>query len=53
MSQFNIEGRLITLNYKGGEVKVLLPPDVSAVKRIVTDPSRAQNRRRRFSTRAT
>ena len=39
MSQFDINGRLITLKYKGGEVKVLFPPDVSVMKRIVTDHS--------------
>lgn len=33
----NIKGRLMTLKYKGGEVKVVVPPDVPVVKRIVTD----------------
>lgn len=35
----NIKGRLMTLKYKGGEVKVLLPPDVPVMNRIVTDRS--------------
>ena len=39
MSQFYINGRLITLKYKGGEVKVLFPPDVSVMKGIATDRS--------------
>lgn len=35
-----IKGRLMTLKYKGGEVKVLVPPpDVPVVKRIVSDRS--------------
>lgn len=34
-----VKGRLITLKYKGGEVKVLVPPDVPVVKRIVSDRS--------------
>jgi hypothetical protein len=33
----NIEGRLMTLKYKGGEVKVMVPPGVPVVNRIVTD----------------
>jgi uncharacterized protein DUF5666 len=35
----NIKGRLMTLKYSGGEVKVLVPPDVPVMKRIVTDRS--------------
>jgi hypothetical protein len=35
----NVEGRLMTLKYKGGEVQVLVPPDVPVVNRIVTDRS--------------
>ena len=35
----NIKGRLMTLKHKGGEVKVLVPPDVPVVNRIVTDRS--------------
>ena len=35
----SIKGRLMTLTYKGGEVKVLVPPDVPVVNRIVTDRS--------------
>ena len=34
-----IKGRLMTLKYKGGEVKVLVPPDVPVVNRIVSDRS--------------
>ena len=34
-----IKGRLMTLKYKGGEVKVLVAPDVPVVNRIVTDRS--------------
>ena len=35
----NIKGRLMTLKYKGGEVKVLVPPDVPVVNRVVADRS--------------
>jgi Domain of unknown function (DUF5666) len=35
----DIKGRLITLKYKGGEVKVLVPPDIQLVKRVVGDRS--------------
>jgi hypothetical protein len=35
----NIKGRLMTLKYKGGEVKVLVPPDAPVVSRVVTDRS--------------
>lgn len=33
----NITGRVMTLKYKGGEVKVLVPPDIPVVKRILAD----------------
>jgi hypothetical protein len=33
----NIKGRLMTLKYRGGEVTVVVPPDVPVVNRIVTD----------------
>ena len=35
----NVKGRLITLKYKGGEVKVMVPPDVPVVNRVVTERS--------------
>jgi hypothetical protein len=35
----DIKGRLITLKYKSGEVKVLVPPDIPLVKRVVGDRS--------------
>ena len=35
----NVRGRLITLKYNGGEVKVMVPPDVPVVNRVVTDRS--------------
>jgi hypothetical protein len=35
----DIKGRLITLKYKGGEVRVLVPPDIPLVKRVVGDRS--------------
>ena len=35
----NIKGRLMTLKYKGGELKVLVPPDVPVMKRIMADRS--------------
>ena len=35
----NVKGRLITLKYKGGEVKVMVPPDVPVVNRVVSDRS--------------
>jgi len=35
----DIKGRLISLKYKGGEVKVLVPPDIPIVKRVVGDRS--------------
>ena len=33
----DIRGRLMTLKHKGGEVKVLVPPDIPVVKRVVAD----------------
>ena len=33
----DIKGRLMTLKYKGGEVKVLVPPEVPLVKRVLGD----------------
>jgi hypothetical protein len=33
----NIKGRMLTLKYKGGEIKVLVPADTPVVKRIVGD----------------
>lgn len=33
----NITGRVMTLKYKGGEVKVFLPPDIPVVKRVLAD----------------
>lgn len=35
----DIKGRLMTLKYKGGEVKVLVPPEVPLVKRALGDRS--------------
>jgi hypothetical protein len=35
----DIKGRLITLKYKNGEVKVLVPPDIPLVKRVMGDRS--------------
>lgn len=35
----NVKGRLMTLKYKGGEVKVLVPPDIRLVKRVPGDRS--------------
>jgi Domain of unknown function (DUF5666) len=35
----DIKGRLMSLKYKGGEVKVLVPPDIPIVKRAVGDRS--------------
>ncbi len=31
----NVKGRIMTLKYKGGEVKVVVPPDIPVVKRVV------------------
>jgi hypothetical protein len=33
----NIKGRLMTLKFKGGEVKVLVPPEIPIVKRLLGD----------------
>lgn len=33
----NIKGRMLTLKYKGGEIKVLVPVDAVVVKRVVGD----------------
>jgi hypothetical protein len=35
----NVTGRMLTLKYRGGEIKVLVPPDATVVKRIVGDRS--------------
>jgi hypothetical protein len=33
----NVKGRMLTLKYKGGEIKVIVPADTPVVKRIVGD----------------
>ena len=33
----DIKGRMLTLKYKGGELKVLVPPDALVVKRVLGD----------------
>ncbi len=35
----NVKGRLMTVKYKGGEVKIIVPPDIRVIKRIVGDRS--------------
>jgi hypothetical protein len=35
----DVKGRLMTLKHKGGEVKVLVPPDIPVVKRVIGDRS--------------
>jgi hypothetical protein len=35
----DIKGRLMSLKYKDGEVKVLVPPDIPVVKRVLGDRS--------------
>jgi hypothetical protein len=35
----DIKGRLMSLKYKDGEVKVLVPPDIAVVKRVLGDRS--------------
>lgn len=30
----NVKGRLMTVKYKGGEVNVVIPPDIPIVKRV-------------------
>ncbi|MGB7946779.1 MAG: hypothetical protein WCH75_03755, partial [Candidatus Binatia bacterium] len=32
-----VKGRMLTLKYKGGEIKVLVPVDTVVVKRVVGD----------------
>ena len=34
----NVQGRLLLLKYKGGEIKVLVPEDTLVVKRVIADP---------------
>jgi hypothetical protein len=33
----NVQGRMLTLKYKDGEIKVVVPPDTPVVKRIIGD----------------
>ena len=33
----NVKGRMMTLGYKGGEVRVIVPPDIPIVNRVVRD----------------
>ena len=33
----DVKGSILTLKYKGGEVNVFVPPDISMVKRIPVD----------------
>jgi hypothetical protein len=35
----NVKGRLMTLKYKNGEVKVVVPPDIRVVRRVQGDRS--------------
>jgi len=35
----NVKGRMLTLKYKGGEIKVLVPPDAAIAKRVLGDRS--------------
>ncbi len=35
----SLKGRIMTVKYKGGEVKVLIPPDIPVVKRVTGDRS--------------
>lgn len=35
----NVDGRMLTLKYRGGEIKVLVPPDTVVVKRVLGDQS--------------
>lgn len=35
----NVKGRMLTLKYKSGEIKVLVPPDAPVVKRVIGDRS--------------
>ena len=33
----NVQGRVLLLKYKGGEIKVLVPADTVVVKRVIGD----------------
>ncbi|MBI2090403.1 MAG: hypothetical protein HYT78_16955 [Deltaproteobacteria bacterium] len=33
----DVKGRMLTLKYKGGEIKVLVPPDIPVVRRVLAD----------------
>jgi hypothetical protein len=33
----NVKGRMLTLKYKGGEIKVWVPPDTRVVRRVIGD----------------
>ena len=33
----NVQGRVLLLKYKGGEIKVLVPADTLVVKRVMAD----------------
>lgn len=33
----NVQGRMLLLKYKGGEIKVLMPADTLVVKRVISD----------------
>ncbi len=35
----NVKDRMLTLKYKGGEIKVAVPPDIPVVQRVVGDAS--------------
>ncbi len=35
----NVKGRLLTLKYKGGKIKFVVPPDIPVVRRVVGDSS--------------
>jgi hypothetical protein len=35
----DVNGRLMKLKYKDGEVNVLVPPDITLVKRVLVDRS--------------
>jgi hypothetical protein len=35
----NVKERVLTLKYKGGEIKVVVPPDAPVVQRVVGDSS--------------
>lgn len=38
----NVKDRMLTLKYKGGEIKFVVPPDIPVVKRVVGDSSLLQ-----------